>query len=220
MAGVPIEALLRASRAGRISLRYYDQLHPPPGPAIGPVVRRVRGVARGRRRPLSQLFAAFGLAEPEPDTQLTVEDERVVAMMAKTVGATGQPDLALRATRVFGEGARRAGGRCARIYGERSVAGGDLQGLPVDAVFERLLQPWARFARESATWLPGWRATTCAGRSTTTASPKPSASSRRRGTWRRGPASARGRVRRPDRFHAIDRGARGRRRGGHGASAG
>jgi hypothetical protein len=29
-AGVPIEALLQASRAGRISLRYYDQLHPQP----------------------------------------------------------------------------------------------------------------------------------------------------------------------------------------------
>src|SRR6185503_18546534 len=34
-AGVPIEALLQASRAGRISLRYYDKLHPPPGPLSG-----------------------------------------------------------------------------------------------------------------------------------------------------------------------------------------
>ena len=34
-AGVPLEALVRASQMGAISLRYYDQLHPPPGPLSG-----------------------------------------------------------------------------------------------------------------------------------------------------------------------------------------
>ena len=34
-AGVPIEALVNASREGAISLRYYDQLHPSPGPLSG-----------------------------------------------------------------------------------------------------------------------------------------------------------------------------------------
>ena len=158
-AGVPIEALLRASRAGRISLRYYDQLHPPPGPLSARSYAEFAASLGADAAHLSQLFAAFGLAEPEPDTQLTVEDERVVAMMAETVGATGQPDLALRATRLFGDGAQRAADGALGVYGEAvGRFDGDVQGLPVDAVFERLLQPWARFARESTTlaaWLAG-----------------------------------------------------------------
>jgi adenylate cyclase len=79
--------------------------------------------------------------------------------MLATVVETGQPDLALRAIRLFGEGARRAADGALGVYGEAAGrAGDDVQGLPVDEVFERLLQPWARFARRSATlgeWLAG-----------------------------------------------------------------
>src|SRR3954466_13066196 len=34
--GVPLDALVEATKAGRISLAYYDQLHPAPGPLTGP----------------------------------------------------------------------------------------------------------------------------------------------------------------------------------------
>jgi adenylate cyclase len=150
-AGVPLDALLEASRAGTISLRYYDQLHPPPGPLSGRSYEEfTASVGRGRAH-LSQLFAAFGLAEPEPDSRLTVEDEQLVTDMLATVVETGQPDLALRAIRMFGEGGRRAADGALGVYGEAANrAGDDIQGLPVDDVFERLLRPWARFARQSA----------------------------------------------------------------------
>jgi len=156
-AGVPIEALLAASQAGAISLRYYDQLHPPPAPLSGRSYGELKASAGRGATHLSQLFAAFGLAEPEPDSRLTVEDEQLVTDMLATVVETGQPDLALRAIRLYGEGARRAADGALGVYGEAvDRAGDNIQGLPVDDVFERLLRPWARYAQQSgrlAAWL-------------------------------------------------------------------
>ncbi len=73
-----------------------------------------------------------------------------------TVVATGQPDLALRAVRMFGEGARRAADAALGVYGEAvGRLGYDLAGLPVDEQFDKQLRPWARFARQSIS-LAGW----------------------------------------------------------------
>ena len=158
-AGVPLDALMAASEAGQISLRYYDQLHAPPGPLADRPYGAFKVSLGERAAHVPRLFAAFGLAEPEPGSRLTVEDERLVTEMLATVVETGQPDLALRAIRLFGEGARRAADGALGVYGEAAErAGADVQGLPVDEVFERLLQPWARFARRSTelgAWLAG-----------------------------------------------------------------
>ena len=106
---------------------------------------------------MSRLFTAFGLAEPESESRLTVEDEEVITEMLATLVETGQPDLALRAIRMFGEGSRRAADGALAVYGEAADrAGDDVHGLPMDDVFERLLRPWARFAQRSvrlAEWL-------------------------------------------------------------------
>ena len=150
-AGVPLDALLEASKAGAISLRYYDQLHAAPGPLSGRSYQEFRASIGDGSRYLAQLYAAFGLAEPDAASRLTIEDEQIVSDMLATVVETGQPDLALRAIRMFGEGARRAADGALGVYGEAANRAGDhLQGLPVDEVFERLLRPWARFARRSA----------------------------------------------------------------------
>ena len=158
-AGVPMEALIEASRAGRISLRYYDQLHPAPGPLSGRSYAALRASLGEQKVHLSHLFAAFGLAEPDPESRLTIEDERLVTEMLAIVVDTGQHDLALRAIRMFGEGARRAADGALGVYGEAADrAGDDVSGLPVEDVFQRLLRPWARFARQSpmlAEWLAG-----------------------------------------------------------------
>jgi adenylate cyclase len=158
-AGVPLETLIAASDAGRISLRYYDELHPTPSPASARSFAEFAASLGEGRRHLGQLFAAFGIAEPDGAVVLSVEDEAVIAEILDIVVATGQPDLALRAVRMFGEGARRAADAALGIYGEAVIrTGEDLSGLPVDDAFERVLRPWARFARQSiplAGWLSG-----------------------------------------------------------------
>ena len=158
-AGVPLEALVAASDAGQISLRYYGELHPPPSPVSGRSFAEFAASLGEGRRHLGQLFAAFGIAEPDDAVVLTIEDESVIREVLDVVVATGQPDLALRAVRMFGEGARRAADAALGVYGEAvGRLGDDLAGLPVDEQFDKQLRPWARFARQSiplAGWLSG-----------------------------------------------------------------
>ncbi|MFL5724034.1 MAG: adenylate/guanylate cyclase domain-containing protein, partial [Chloroflexota bacterium] len=80
----------------------------------------------------------------------------LIAMMVATAVDTGQPDLALRAVRMFGEAARRAADGALSVYGEAAARSNEeLRGLPIDDLFERRLRPWARFARVSGT-LAAW----------------------------------------------------------------
>jgi adenylate cyclase len=154
---VPLEALLAASRAGTISLAYYDQLHPPPGPLSDRSYEEFASSLGDSGGLLPQLFAAFGLAEPNRSTPLTLEDEALIADMLDTAVATGQADLAIRAVRTFGEGARRAADGALGVYAEAvGRFGDDLRGLPLDEVFNRRLRSWASFATQSsalAAWL-------------------------------------------------------------------
>jgi adenylate cyclase len=149
-AGVPLEALVAASRAGEITLAYYDQLHPPPGSVSGrPYAAFAASLGDGATL-LPRLFAAFGLAEPAPDTRLNLADEALLAELVRVVEAIGHVDLALRAVRLFGEGARRSAEGALGVYGEAvERLGIGLQGLPAAEAFERVLRPWARFARLS-----------------------------------------------------------------------
>jgi len=155
--GVPLEAMQAASREGRISLRYYDQLHPPPRPLSGRSYAAFASSLGERSRNLNGLFAAFGIAEPAAAARLEAADEALLTEILDIVDAIGETDLALRAIRLLGEGARRAADGALGVYAEavdRSVD--ELAGLPVDEVFQSSLWPWARFAREApalADWL-------------------------------------------------------------------
>ena len=156
-AGVPLEALLAARDAGAVSLRYYDELHARPGPLSPRTYAEFAATLGADGEHLPRLFAAFGLAEPDPGSRLTDADELLIGTMCATISETGQPDLALRAVRLYGEGLRRATDGALSIYREAATRGGDdLLGLPTDELFEALLRPWARFARRSAdlaSWL-------------------------------------------------------------------
>ena len=154
--GVPLAALLDASRAGAISLRYYDELHAPPGPLSDRSYAEFAESLGPGRHVVTRLYAAFGLAEPDGETHLPAADEQLIAEMTMTALDTGQPDLALRAVRLFGEAARRAADGALGVYAEAaSRSDEDLRGLPIDDLFERRLRPWARFARASGT-LAAW----------------------------------------------------------------
>ena len=154
---MPLDTLLAASAAGQISLRYYDELHQPPTALTGRTYGEFAASLAERQPLLAQLFAAFGIAEPDADVELSTDDETVLRECLDALVATHEPDLVLRAIRMFGEGIRRAADAALGIYAEAvSRTGEDLAGLPVDEAFDRVLRPWARFARGSVdltTWL-------------------------------------------------------------------
>jgi len=157
-AGVPLDPLVAASRDGRISLRYYDELHPSPLPLSGRTYRSFRASFGPDAALLDRLYAALGLAQPADDARLTVDDEALLTELIEIIQASGAPDLALRAIRLFGEGARKAADGALGVYGEAAGRLGDsLTGLPVDDQFDRLLRPWARFAQQAGR-LAGWLA--------------------------------------------------------------
>jgi adenylate cyclase len=152
-AGVPLDALVEASRGGTISLRYYDQLHPTPGPLSGNSYAEFRASAGPDGAHLPALFAALGVAEPDAASPMTAEDEALLTDMLASIAETGYPDLALRAIRMLGDGARRAADGALATYGEAVGRIGDsVAGLPVDDVYERVLKPWGRFARRSSSY--------------------------------------------------------------------
>jgi hypothetical protein len=90
-AGVPLEALVAASRAGRISLAYYDELHPPPEELSGRTFEDFAASLGEGREHLSRLFTALGLAEPEPDARLSTPDEAFISELLQIVVATDNP---------------------------------------------------------------------------------------------------------------------------------
>ena len=111
---MPLEALVAASDAGQISLRYYGELHPPPSPVSGRSFAEFAASLGEGRRHLGQLFAAFGIAEPDGAVVLTIEDEAVIREHPRCRGrhrpagprAARRPDVRRR-----GEAGRRRGAR-------------------------------------------------------------------------------------------------------------
>lgn len=147
-AGVPAEALARASQQGTISLAYYDELHQEPGaPSARTYGELVAGLA-DRGPSLRRLFGAVGLAEPEPSDRLPGDDEALLLTLLEALEANPDRDLALRTFRVFGESARRASEAAMSVYAEAvERAAADIAGLPSEEVYGQFLRPWARFAR-------------------------------------------------------------------------
>ena len=156
-AGVPLDVLVEAQAAGVISVDYYDQLHAELAP---PSTRRYEAFKDDlgpRGHLLPAMFAAFGIAEPDPTSHLSVEDEALIEEWAALIDATGQTDLTLGILRQFGESGRRASVAALEAYAlVTEQMGPEFAGVPSQEVYERVFLPWAKAARSLpalAEWL-------------------------------------------------------------------
>jgi len=151
--GIPLDALVTAYRSGEVTFAFYDRLHPPVGPASPRSYRAFAGGQGDKAALLPRLFTAFGIAEPDPETHLSPDDETLIAELLDILVATGYPDLVLRAVRMFGLGAQRATDASLSAYREAiEPVGSDMN--PSFYLSDRF-EPWARLARLSPT-LGGW----------------------------------------------------------------
>ena len=148
-AGVPLDVLVEAQAAGVISVDYYDELHPPPGRPSDRTYQAFKEDLGPAGRVLPALFAAFGIAEPDPASHLSVEDEHVIEEWVGIVAATGETDLTLGILRQFGESGRRASAAALEAYAEvADRLGPEFAGVPSEEEYDRVFLPWAQAARK------------------------------------------------------------------------
>jgi len=155
--GVPLEVLIAAAEAGRIRFEAYDELHA----HLGPTSTRTYGTFREAVDPegtrLPGLFTALGLAEPSSGARLPVEDERLLQSYLELSDETGDPALASRVVRLYGEAARRTSAGTLQAYAEAvRELGPDFAKVEQSDYFA-LLARWTRFAQGLPT-LAGWLA--------------------------------------------------------------
>ncbi len=101
-----------------------------------------------RGRLLSSMYGAFGIAEPDPTTHVSLEDEAVLDTWASLLDTTGETDLTLQILRQFGESTRRASVAALEAYALATERmGPEFAGVPSREVYDRVFLPWARAAR-------------------------------------------------------------------------
>ena len=147
-AGVPLDVLVRAQDAGIVSVAYYDDLHGPPGRPSSRTYQAFQASLGGRGHLLSSMFGAFGIAEPDATSHLSIEDESFLEKWAELIEATGEIDLTLQILRQFGESTRRASVAALEGYAQYVARmGPEFEGVPSQDVYERVFLPWATAAR-------------------------------------------------------------------------
>ena len=156
-AGVPLDVLVRAQAAGVISVDYYDQLHAAPGRPSDRGYQVFKNDLGPAGHLLSAMFAAFGIAEPDPASHLSVEDEVFIGDWATVIDATGHADLTLGILRQFGESGRRSSVAALEAYAQVTERlGPEFAGVPSQEIYDRVFVPWAKAARNLpalAEWL-------------------------------------------------------------------
>ncbi|HEU4571807.1 MAG TPA: adenylate/guanylate cyclase domain-containing protein [Candidatus Limnocylindrales bacterium] len=155
-AGVPIAALGAARDAGLVSFKYYHRLHVPPAALSGRTLRELTEELGDAGAYVERLFAALGVAQPEPDAPLGVDDEAVLRGLAPAVANAPQPDLALRAVRLLGEAARRSANGALSAYEESVRRLGPAAEVLTGDAYEAVFWPWFQLARSApgvAEWL-------------------------------------------------------------------
>ena len=156
-AGVPLDVLVRAQAAGVISVDYYDQLHAAPGRPSNRDYHAFKIDLGPPGHLLPAMFAAFGIAEPDPASHLSVEDEAFIEDWAALIDATGHADLTLGILRQFGESSRRSSVAALEAYAQVvEQLGPEFAGVPSQEIYDRVFVPWATAARNLpalAEWL-------------------------------------------------------------------
>ena len=156
-AGVPLDVLVRAQAAGVISVDYYDQLHAAPGRPSDRGYQVFKNDLGPAGHLLPAMFAAFGIAEPDPASHLSLEDEVFIGDWATVIDATGHADLTLGILRQFGESGRRSSVAALEAYAQVTQRlGPEFAGVPSQEIYDRVFVPWAKAARNLPTlaeWL-------------------------------------------------------------------
>ena len=90
-AGVPLDALVEASRAGRVSFDYYDELHPEPSLPSDRSYDGLPGVPRAAPARALDAVRRVRAGRARSDAHLGVDEEPFIADLIAMLEATGRP---------------------------------------------------------------------------------------------------------------------------------
>ena len=107
-AGFEPEIVGQAIQDGHLSLRFADRFTAPLGEASSRTYAELIASRGERGRLLGSVYAAFGLAEPDPAARLTHDEETLVGEFLDIwSGLSPAPDAPARGARIVGESTRR-----------------------------------------------------------------------------------------------------------------
>ena len=155
-AGISLENLERTLAERLQTLDYIDQFYLEPAPRSDRTYAEFAASLGGSAAHLPTVYAAFGLPEPAPDTRLRTDEEQVVRAFLDGWGAFGDVEMLVRAARLHGEGIRRIVGSMVSLYFEKVSAPLSQQGLDIDELVRRTVEPATRIVRlepELLVWL-------------------------------------------------------------------
>jgi adenylate cyclase len=154
-AGVPLEALVAGAASGRVDFGAYHELHGDPGRPLDRSYAAFRAAVDPSGERLTSLFAALGVAEPRPESRLPAADEQLLATWLETIEETGDPAIATRVVRQYGEASRRLASAALETYAEAAAKlGPDAVAVPT-LEYQALLQRWTPMAQRLPD-LAGW----------------------------------------------------------------
>jgi len=145
-AGLTLDELERALAEQLFSFDYIDRFY------MEPVARSTRTYAEFRADlgavadDLGAIYAAFGLAEPQPESHLAIDEEEIVTAFFDTWGRVTDREGLLRAARINGEPIRRLAEAIVALCYQTLATPHRDRNLALDELIRLVADPAARFA--------------------------------------------------------------------------
>jgi hypothetical protein len=146
-AGLTLDILERTLAERLQTLDHIDRFYIEPSPRSARTFREFAMELGDGAIDLARLYAAFGLAEPAPDSHLRSDEERTIEAFLGAWGAFGDPDMLIRAARIHGEAIRRLVEAVVALYFEKVSAPLTRQGLELDELVRLTVEPATRIAQ-------------------------------------------------------------------------
>jgi adenylate cyclase len=146
-AGISLGNLERTLRERLQTLDYIDRFYIEPAPRSSRTYAEFAASLGESAADLPVVYAAFGLPEPRPDSRLREDEEEVLKKFFEAWGSFGDREMLVRAARLNGEGVRRIVGSVVGLYFQKVSAPLSRQGLDLDDLVRRTVEPAVRIAR-------------------------------------------------------------------------
>jgi adenylate cyclase len=142
-AGIDLDHIATGIRERAMTLEYVELFYPHPGPLSGRTYEAFAAELGDREPLLGPAIAAMGLPAPRPGDASRADDEAVLRSFLDSWAGT-DPEVTLRAARIFGDAVRRAAEAWVALFDEAVARPLDGRFETVDELAPRVVGPASR----------------------------------------------------------------------------